>query len=68
MQQGAEGYVSAGSEEFVQNANEDIVDQLPAKLEQATWGKGKARHYIKRENGRDGKGRVIYAIYLVWDE
>jgi hypothetical protein len=60
--------MAAGAEEFVQNANEDVVDRLLTRLELAAAGKGKARHYEKREAGRDKQDRVIYGIYLVWDE
>jgi len=60
--------MAAGDEQFVQHANEDIVDRLVTQLEAAAAGKGKARHYEQRENGHDRQGRVIYDIYLVWDE
>ncbi len=59
--------MAAGDEQFVQNVNEDDVDRMMIRLAAGTVS-GKARHYEKREAGRDGKGRVIYAIYLVWDE
>ena len=60
--------MAAGDEQFIQTANEDNVDRLLGALERNAVGRGKARHYEKREHGRDRQERVIYDIYLIWDE